>query len=37
VFQALGYEHTLTPNAGFKWEDILGGNCSELDYSRHPI
>ena len=37
VFQALGYEHTLAPNEGFDWEDILGGNCDEFDYKRLPL
>lgn len=37
VFSALGYEHTLKPNNGFKWEDILGGACDQLDYKRKPL
>jgi hypothetical protein len=37
VFEALGYQHTVEPNAGYDWEAILGGSCEELDYNRHPL
>lgn len=37
TFEALGYQHTLKPVDGSRWEDIFDGDCSKLDYKRQPL